>query len=266
MPEDERSEITDNVIMGDFTHVANKVESGLRVTCESCHASGNFTIFVCNNTNCTNKFCEHCKDSVRPKKCTICNKELAEKEEARVLAGKQAANAAADEDPFTKSEGRDLKRREKKDVEEDSDYVDDEWDYERWRKYNSTLARLYRLRLIIWPLVYLFSLSFLYVFMSIKWGYNTGLFLFGILLVHASLSALVAGAIFSVFDFFDIDSIDAEYGYAPLFAALVFLSPVISSAFIYFITKSDYTSFGVLVAIVPLILGPGIVIWWLKLR
>jgi len=77
MPEDVKSNISDNVIMGDFTQIANKIESPLRVTCESCHATGNFAIFVCNDTNCTNKFCEHCKDSVHPKKCTICVKEMA---------------------------------------------------------------------------------------------------------------------------------------------------------------------------------------------
>jgi len=195
MPEDAKSDITDNVIMGDFTHIANKIDSELRATCESCHASGNFTIFVCNNTNCSNKFCEHCKDSAHPKKCSICIQEILKKERAISLAEEQVASAAAAEaervrylaelaaydelQRKTLAQAEDLEKRRLIQVEKASAAaIETELRRKVTEKqkrhdkkvallhYNSTPAKLFRHRNIIWPVEYIICFYMLFLAIS----------------------------------------------------------------------------------------------------
>ena len=66
----ENLNISDSVITGDVTNI---IQSN-RVTCEQCKASGNLTIFNCSKDGCENKYCEHCKNSMKDRMCISCRK------------------------------------------------------------------------------------------------------------------------------------------------------------------------------------------------
>tara|TARA_Y100000739_G_C20359250_1_gene351394 strand:+ start:64 stop:552 length:489 start_codon:yes stop_codon:yes gene_type:complete len=60
--------ISDSVITGDVTNI---IQSN-RVVCESCGAEGNLVIFTCSELDCSNMFCEYCKNEDMPQKCKSC--------------------------------------------------------------------------------------------------------------------------------------------------------------------------------------------------
>ena len=86
MDNQDKISYSDNVFMGDVKNISNQIDINNRVTCPQCQASGNLTIFVCQQISCQNKFCEFCVDEENPKFCAKCAENItSELEQQRLL-------------------------------------------------------------------------------------------------------------------------------------------------------------------------------------
>jgi len=236
MPEDAKSNISDNVIMGDFTQIANKIESPLRVTCESCHATGNFAIFVCNDTNCTNKFCEHCKDTEHPKKCAPCTHKILEKERAKLVVKEQLRYENAEKQRFMQMEKERMHSLEtekmRMDILEHNRQLDFIEERKRILHYKRGWATLFRLRWLVWPIEFAASIGLLFFF--IQPSGDTAAF--GLVIIFIIPTLLILNAATKMTTGMKSDIIPkVESGYAEQRAAFAILSPIIG-AFISWLT------------------------------
>jgi len=225
MSEDSELNIKDSVIQGDITHIANKIDADLRVTCESCHASGNFTIFTCNSTNCTNKFCEHCKDSAHPKKCAFCTHKILEKKSGELAVKEQLRYENSEKQRFMQMEnermqGLEIEKRNM--ANEEQRLLEAK---KRMLHYNKGWATLFRLRWFIWPIEIVIGIGFLFFSIQPSESVDTQIglviiFIIPTLLILSAATKMTTGMRSNIIP-------TAESGYAEHRAAFAILSPMI---------------------------------------
>ncbi len=226
MSEDSEFNIKDSVIQGDITHIANKIDADLRVTCESCHASGNFTIFTCNSTNCTNKFCEHCKDSAHPKKCASCTYKILEKERSELAVKEQLRYENSEKQRFMQMEKermQGLEIEKWKMANEEQRHLEEK---KRMLHYSKGWATLFRLRWFVWPIEIVVGIGFLFFSIQPSGDMATiGLviiFIIPTLLILSAATKMTTGMRSNIIP-------KAESGYAEHRAAFAILSPMIGA-------------------------------------
>jgi len=240
LDEDSKMKISDSVIQGGITHIANKFDADIRVTCESCSASGTFTIFVCDSITCINKYCEHCKNSAYPKNCPTCIQEIlledrrvkaaaeerarregsllaAERERNRILGRKKAAEEEAE--------------RERHRILVFKKAAEEEVERERVRleKYSTIPAAIFRHRIFLIPLFQVICWWYLYN-VAVIFPTDKGILPeAGLLILSLSLTIFIAyiSVVSGGSRLLDYSAM-AESGDAPERAIIFLLSPVIS--------------------------------------
>jgi hypothetical protein len=157
MVEDKKISVSDSVIQGSITNIGTNIQATERVTCKTCLASGNITIFVCNEVSCTNTFCEHCKNNEFPKKCQNCLDQIAN-QRIEELKLRQQQLAEAEEvrlqNELELRRQREAKLAEEKRQKEAKLAEENEF---RKQRFLSSPAKLMRSKVFIIPLLQILS-------------------------------------------------------------------------------------------------------------
>lgn len=219
MVQDNKISVSDSVIQGSITNIGTNIQATERVTCKTCLASGNITIFVCNEVSCNNTFCEHCKNDDFPKKCQSCIDKITSQ---RIEELKLEQLKLAEAEEIRLQEELELRQ-----VMEFQANLEIELQNQR---FHSKPAKLMRSKIFILPLLQIFSILIL-LNGAVKIPDGIFYFIFnlsGILILNLMLTVTISFlAVFSDDANKNYLSL-AESGNAPQRAMIFVFSPLIS--------------------------------------
>jgi len=228
MVQDNKISVSDSVIQGSVTNIGTNIQATERVTCKTCLASGNITIFVCNEVSCNNTFCEHCKNNEFPKKCHSCLDRIANQ---RIEEQKLRQQQLEEAEEIRRQNELELRRQREARLAEEKRQKEaklaEENEFRRQRFF-STHARLMRSKLFLLPILQILS-WYILLNGAIKIPSDDPL-LYKALLVLANLLLTLTILYLAVLSHdSDTNYISlAESGYASKRAMIYVMSPIIS--------------------------------------